>query len=770
MRPSNEFVQDVIRDSFGMVVQTSLLSGYEDWNFLVTDATGTRYVAKFSKPCPESIFLDAQIKMAQHMATSDIGALFPNEVPNQKSTHVTTVQEGQEMYDLRIISFLPGTLWKNLDAHSDELLFDLGSVLGAMDRTLVGFSHAGLHRDLEWDVANAMDCADDERYILEHEKRRIASYFLCQFQQQIIPIQHKLRKAYIHNDANDTNILVIGDRVTGLFDFGDAVHTHLINNLAIACTYAMMQQPDPLKAATRVVAGYHERYPVQDLELSALYYLIAGRLCISVIRSARQHSLESTNQLHYITEANAWDLLYKLIRINPVRAEESFRVAAQREPQISLDSTYGALEAKRRAHIGRNLSISYESHLKIVKGALQYLYDDKGNTYIDCVNNVSHVGHCHPTVVRAMQKQIGTLNTNTRYLHDGLTEYAARLTAKLPPSLSVCYFVNSGSEANDLAIRMSRNYTQQHDVIVLDHAYHGTSTLAIELSPYKFDGSGGRGKREYVHKAASPNQYRGEVRHGHPSGAGEAYANDVQRIVEALSGDGKRPAAFICETMLGVGGQIPLPAGYLRHAYEHVRAAGGVCVADEVQVGFGRAGDSFWGFELQGVVPDVVVLGKPIGNGHPLAAVVVTEKIAAAFDNGMEYFNTFGGNPVSMAAGLAVLDVIEQEELQRHARETGEHLMQMLRGMQPRYPAMGEVRGHGLFIGVEYVKDAVSLEPAVTELAAVVEKMRHRGFLLGIDGPLNNVLKIKPPLVFAKSNADSMVFHLNEVMSELYSE
>jgi 4-aminobutyrate aminotransferase-like enzyme len=397
---------------------------------------------------------------------------------------------------------------------------------------------------------------------------------------------------------------------------------------------------------------------------------------------------------------------------------------------------------------------------------LQYLYDDKGRTFVDCVNNPSHVGHCHPVVVKRMQKQIAVLNTNTRYLHDNIIEYAKRITATLPSSLSVCYFTNSGSEANDLAVRVARHFTGQKDIIVLDHAYHGTSTVAMEMSPYKFDNKGGFGQMPWIHKAMNPDMYRGPYKYDDRE-AGKKYAGDVHLVIEELKKNGKAPALFICETLLGVGGQMPLPPGYLKEVYEHVRAAGGVCIADEVQVGFGRVGEKFWGFELQDVVPDMVVMGKPIGNGHPFAAVVVTNEIADAFNNGMEYFNTFGGNPVSMAAGLAVLDVIQQEEMQQHALETGNYLMEGLKKLMKRHPIIGDVRGHGLFIGAELVHNRETLEPAVPEIDFIVEAIKDRGYLLSTDGPLHNVLKIKPPMPFNKTNADELLQLLDEALSAL---
>ncbi|MGN6420064.1 MAG: aminotransferase class III-fold pyridoxal phosphate-dependent enzyme, partial [Pseudobacter sp.] len=667
---------------------------------------------------------------------------------------------------LRLLSFIDGDFWADLQYRPDQLYHSLGSFLGRMDQQLQSFSHPAMHRRYTWDISTAADTGKKLQFIENHHRRRIAGYFILQFETEVQPLLSSLRHAYVHNDANDHNLLVKEAALSGLIDFGDMVYTALINNLAIACTYAMFDTDDPLKAAALVVESYHASYPLTEQEVDLLYYLIAARLCISVTESAYNKQQGSTNEHHFVTEAAAWKLLEYLIQLNPVKAQDVFRKACGFEGMISITDQYNTLLAQRQKHIGRNLSISYEQPLKIIRGALQYLYDDKGNTFVDCVNNVSHVGHCHPVVVRAMQKQIATLNTNTRYLHDALEEFAMRLTATLPSKLRVCYFTNSGSEANDLAIRMSRYYTRQQDVIVLDHAYHGTSTVAIQLSPYKFDGKGGSGQEPWVHKALSPDLYRGEYRYG-DANPGEQYAEDVQRIISLLQEQRKAPAAFICETLLGVGGQIPLPANYLKTVYAHVRAAGGVCIADEVQVGFGRVGEQFWGFQLQDVEPDIVVLGKPIGNGHPLAAVVVTEEIANAFNNGMEYFNTFGGNPVSMVTGNTVLQVIQQEEMQQHARETGDYLLQLLKELMQKHAIIGDVRGHGLFVGAELVRNRQTKEPAVPEIDQIIQQMKTRGFLLSTDGPLHNVLKIKPPLVFTRENALQMVQQLDAVLSAM---
>ena len=440
---------------------------------------------------------------------------------------------------------------------------------------------------------------------------------------------------------------------------------------------------------------------------------------------------------------------------------------------LGLDGRYAASDEKnmdailttRRQNLGQSLSISYDTPLKIVRGMGIYLYDHTGQPYMDGVNNVCHVGHCHPHVVRAGQQQMAVLNTNTRYLHDHIVDYAQRLLATFPDPLNVCFFVCSGSEANELALRMARTFTGQKDLVTVDGAYHGNTQGLIDISPYKHDGPGGSGAPQWVQTVQMPCGYRGPHK-GSSQETGIAYAGYVKEAINAIKSQGRGVAAYICESMLGCGGQVVLPDGYLKAAFGHVRDAGGMCIVDEIQVGFGRVGSHFWAFETQDVVPDIVTLGKPIGNGHPLAAVVTTKRIANAFNNGMEYFNTFGGNPVSCAVGMAVLDVIENENLQQNAHDVGKYLLEKLKPLEKKYSLVGNVRGLGLYIGIELVKDRTTLEPAAEHAAYISNRMKDYGILMSTDGPLHNVLKLKPPIVFSKDNADELVQALDRILSE----
>ncbi|XP_053202717.1 5-phosphohydroxy-L-lysine phospho-lyase-like [Panonychus citri] len=431
----------------------------------------------------------------------------------------------------------------------------------------------------------------------------------------------------------------------------------------------------------------------------------------------------------------------------------------------------------REQHIGKSCTLFFKDDpLKIVKGDGQYMYDESGNKYLDCINNVAHVGHSNPHVTRAAARQMSLIYTNSRYLHDAMVVYAKRLTQYFPEQLSICYFVNSGSEANDLALRLARAHTQHKDVITHDAAYHGHLTNIVEISPYKFTKIKGHKKKNWVHVAPLPCNYRGKYnkdKHFDDEKIGKLYAREVASLIETAEEKGRHIAAFISESMISCGGQVIPPKGYLKEVYRLVRAAGGVCIADEVQVGFGRIGSSMWAFQhpSNDVIPDIVTLGKPIGNGHPVSCVVTTPEIAASFEGlGAEYFNTFGGNPCSMAIANAVLDVIERDNLMGQASIVGSFLIENLNDLANSYPVIGDVRGCGLFIGVELVRDRTSKRPASHLAEWVVRRFRDSGIIMSTEGKYSNVLKFKPPMTFNLDDARNWINVFTSIMKQIESE
>lgn len=770
-RFSAEAARLLARDVYGLQVIADPLPSERDQNFLLLRGGQPSWVLKIANKHEKRPVLALQNEALDLLARRDPLLPVPRVLPSLAGEHIALAAGEASDYMIRLFSYLPGKSLAEIGFHSPALLAEIGRFLGRVDASLAGFSHPAAQRTLLWSVFQADEVVGGNLDLLPDEPRRgIVARRLEAFRQHTLPSLSHFRVGVIHNDANDHNVLVYSTEsgeqgVAGLLDFGDVIWGPVVYEVAVAAAYVMQNAADPLASAAQLIAGYHQRFPLTMTEVDALHDLIAIRLCTTVVLAAKHAAQDPGRPYLSISEDGAWRVLRALDVLDRRQAIKRYRQACGFGPWPGDAAVRRETLLQRRNQIiGPSLSLSYEEPLHIVRGYGQYLYSETGRAYIDCVNNVAHVGHCHPAVVAAGQRQMAILNTNTRYLHDNLLRYAERLSGVLPDPLNVCYFVCSGSEANELALRMVRTVTGRKHMIVLDGAYHGNTATLIDHSPYKHDGPGGSGRPDHVLKAPMPDPYRG-LHTG--ADAGQRYADEVQSIVEGLVATGAGPAGIICEPLMGCGGQIVPPVGFLDQAFALVRRAGGLCIADEVQVGFGRVGSHFWAFQSQGAVPDIVTLGKPIGNGHPLGAVVTTVEIAQAFANGMEYFNTFGGNPVSCAIGLAVLDVIEEEGLQARAQRVGQVLQIGLQQLMERQPLIGDVRGLGLFIGLELVHDRQTKEPAPEVAAEVVELMKQRGILLSTDGPDHNVIKIKPPLAISEADARFVVHQLGDVLARL---
>lgn len=426
-----------------------------------------------------------------------------------------------------------------------------------------------------------------------------------------------------------------------------------------------------------------------------------------------------------------------------------------------IEDSVDHLLQMRKERLGYNLSISYKNPLLIQRGMYQYLLDHTGRRYLDTVNNVAHCGHEHPRIIKRGQAQMAVLNTNTRYLHDTILELTEKLTSRLDPGLSVCYFTNSGTEANELAIRLAKTYTRQKDILTLQWAYHGNSELMVDLSSYKFDRKGGKGKPANTHVISMPDPYRGIYSKSEDPNA--LYLGEIINILNQLRQIGKAPAAFFAEAILSCGGQIVLPQGFMQKAIQWVRDAGGLYIADEVQTGLGRIGSHFCAYSLYDIIPDIVTFGKPLGNGHPIGAVVCRPEIASAFNNGMEYFNTFGGNPVSCSIASEVLNILSEEKLMYQAKTVGEYLKGELEMLKSQFSILGDIRGYGYFLGAEFIKEA---KPGTLQASYFVERMKSKGILMSTDGPDDNVIKFKPPMCFNHQDASFLLEGFNKILRE----
>jgi 4-aminobutyrate aminotransferase-like enzyme/Ser/Thr protein kinase RdoA (MazF antagonist) len=769
------------RELYAVSATTKPLPGEYDDNFYLSIPDARAFILKIMHPAREDSFVDLQCSALLHLAVHAPKLSLPRVIPAAKGESYTrAVLEDDTSRLVWMLSFLPGATLAETNPHTPELLRSLGQLLGEMDLALLDFSHPAAQRFFKWDLSRSNWARDYLGHIPNPERRALAKRFLNLFEEEAVPLFPHLPRTVIYGDANDHNALVDAKaaRVVSVIDFGDMHHGLRVAEPAVAAAYAILGKEDPLLAAGAVLAGYHEVLPLKQEEIAAFFPLLAARLAVSVINSAHRKSLVADDPYVTVSEAPAWRALEQLAQISNEQAHECFRDVAKEVAPIAGGNPAVASQAKhasspsfdqmlaaRKRLLGPNISLSYEKPLNIVRGSMQYLYDQTGRAYLDVYNNVPLVGHSHRRVVLAIQEQLALLNTNTRYLHENILRYAERLTALLPEPLRVCYFLNSGSEANELALRLARAHTGREDIVVLEHAYHGHTSTLIDISPYKFNGAGGRGQKPWVHVAPLADDYRGLYRRGETDLA-KKYAAHVSEILDQCKREEKPAAAYIAETLPSVAGQIVFPPGYLEEVYKQVRAAGGLCIADEVQVGFGRLGTHFWGFETQGVVPDIAVFGKPIGNSFPLAAVVTTREIAASFANGMEFFSTFGGNPVACAAGLAVLDVLRDENLQQNALTLGTQWIRDLRALAEKYPLIGDLRGSGLFLGIDLVTDRESRTPATEQASYVVNRLREEAILAGTDGLHHNVLKLRPPLCFTPHDADRFSSTLARILGE----
>jgi len=969
------------------------LNSERDKNFIININNRSTYVLKISNP-EESINL---LKLQDFVLKKlDKRSNVRNFIPKKIHLSIKIYKdELDRVCNVRILNFIKGKMYAEVN-HNKKLEDSLGILLGHLSKELQNLNSPYAFRKFEWDPSNIL-WINKEIILFKGNNKEIILKNLQEHNIFVKKNLDKLRFSLTHGDANNYNLIVNKNKVSGLLDYGDMIFAPTINDLAISLSYALMNKDDIYSTLKNIIVSYQKIFHITFDEIFSLMTLVKARLTITVVMAEKQRKKFPDNKYLSISEKDAWKLLYKLDLINPylliflIRVFCNFPISKNYEsvnnfikknkfssildtdlnqknksiiifasnslftknyvhkpiqltkkinaylknndsqigiglyqekrnvyqgsnyisqlnsksrrdihmgidifakagtnirapldgnvfilkdnsfeydygPTVVLEhkinnsekfyTIYGHLSKKclkilnvgkrinkgeiiaeignypingnwpphlhfqiaidmmgekenfpgvsedilldlwskispdpnlilgipnsffdnnenaknlllkRNSLIGKSLSISYKKPLHMLEAKNQYFYDDKGREYLDCINNISHVGHSHPKIHSAMVQQNLKLNTNTRYLYKIMNDYSKKLLSKFPKQLDTVFFVCTGSEANDLAYRIAQNYTNSQDVLVMDNAYHGHTNSLIDLSPYKFKGKGGLGKKNYVHIASMPDGLRGKWNYSEKNWI-KKYIYQVKSTVDAIYKNNKTLSCFFVESILSCGGQIILPPNYLKEVFKIIRKKNALCIVDEVQTGFGRVGNHFWGFEEHGIIPDIVTLGKPMGNGHPIAAVVTTRKIANKFNNGMEYFNSFGGNPVSCSIGNAVLDIIENEKLQKHAKITGDYFIQSLNKIKSNFPKfISEVRGRGLFLGVDLINN-INKNPNEKLAASIINKMRQRGILLSTDGPYHNVIKIKPPMTFNKDNVDLVCFELNNIFKNL---
>lgn len=754
--------EDLALRIFDISGTASPLGSERDQNFKVDAEERGRFLLKLSNAAEDDAGVAYETEALLHITRTDpdLPVMEPRRT-SSGSYWERVPGEAGATHLIRLFSFLGG---RHASATEVDLgaVSDFGTTLARLGRALRGFFHPAAGRHLLWDERRAADLRPLVDHVTDGAQRALVTKALDRFDERVAPVIGSLRAQTIHNDFSlDNTLLGPDDKVSGILDFGDLTHTTLMCDLSTAMSSVMFGRDDPLAAAEAVVGGYSSVTPLEDAELMVLPELLAARLgALIAVASWRvlsfpenapyiMGSVEEAALLLAWLDAGGYEDLAR--RIGPPGGSGA---------GVSID----ALRERRRV-LGSAMSpLSYDRPLHLVRGEGPWLFDADGSRYLDAYNNVPVVGHCHPHVTEAIATQSRALNTNLRYLHENALELAERLCATLPAGLDVCMFVNSGSEANDLAWQLARAATGNDGGIVTAYAYHGVTTAVSDLSPEHW----ARGYKPHaVETILAPDGYAGIYRRDE-DGWAERYAAHLDGAVAALAERDLKPAALYLDSGFTSDGILAPPPAYGRELVRRIRTAGGLFVADEVQTGFGRLGDHLWGFEAFGddVVPDFVTLGKPMGNGHPVAAVITTHEIVDRFAETMDFFSTFGGNPVACAAGLAVLDVIESDGIPGRVAATGTELIEALRALADRHPSIGEVRGRGLLIGVALVTDGETRAPDAALAGRVINGMRDRGVLIGTTGPDDNVLKIRPPLVITGEHVELLTTVLDEVLED----
>jgi len=967
-------------------IKLSRLNSERDINLLINGVGTKQYVVKISNPKESLDQLEYQDLLINHLRQSiQLRKIYP-EILHKKILFYK--DRNERRCAVRILTYIDGDMYAK-SKNSDHTEKSLGKLLALQSNQLKSFINNRAIRKFEWDPS---DIRWTKKFIklFKSDNKNIIKNTINEHEKFVFKNIKNLKHAVTHGDPNDYNIVVKNEKIIGFIDFGDSIYAPVINDLAISLSYALMGTKNFYKSLQNIVGAYNEFYKLSDQDIYSLLSLIKSRLVITLVMAAKQRRKYPENKYLSISENNAWDLIYKLDKVDPYFFIASIRDICNLEPILNfskklklfksqqfgnlfdfdlnnvnkkivnfdkssfllktnpsnnkLDSLvgkflkkdigiglykekrkvyksnhyisslnqferrdvhlgidifvekntqiksplkgkviilhnnnfkydygptvilehkinnyyfftlYGHLSKKclkklkvgqivkkgewigeigdykingnwpphlhfqimtsllnevdnfpgvgeeyllriweqispdpniilqipetfftnkvkkekillkRKKNIARNLSISYREPLHMLEAKGQFFYDEQGRRYLDCVNNISHVGHSNKLVHEALVAQNLKLNTNTRYLFNIINEYSDRLLKTFPKKLNKIFFVCTGSEANDLALRIAKNYTKAQNVLVMDNAYHGHTNSLIDLSPYKFNSKGGEGKKDYVHVLRMPDEIRGKWTKKNNKWINK-YIDEAEEIISNKFNSKNSLSSFFFESILGCGGQIVLPKGYLKNIFKLVRQKNALCIADEVQTGFGRVGSNFWAFQEHGIVPDIVTLGKPMGNGHPIAAVVTTKKIADNFNNGMEYFNSFGGNPVSCAVGNAVLDVIEKDNLQKNSKVVGDYFIKKLKNIQKKFPNfISNISGKGLFIGIDLICNGDLLLPNAKLATKLINNLRLKGILLSTDGPFNNVIKIKPPLVFNKDNANSVCSEIDSFL------
>ncbi|PYB69855.1 MULTISPECIES: aminotransferase class III-fold pyridoxal phosphate-dependent enzyme [Rhizobium] len=770
-----QVIEERVAAVYGLVGTWRRLGGEREQNFrLITDA-GAEFVVKVASLNEPQDSLVFQTEALEHIRRVDPHVPVPRLRRTLDGQAFSTVSdELGRAHTMRVLSFVAGkTLLDQLSASGTVLdageLMLLGEVSGRLARALQGFRSAGAPGNMPWDLANGLLFSEPLRRALPASLRPFAERFLPHLSTVLSERLPKLRAQVIYHDFHESNVLVTLDpefRIDGIIDFGDMIFGPVVQDLAVTVASLVHWSNDPVHAARCLVRGYQRYMPLETADLEILRSLVLARLLLQVSLVSHQSGLDEPPesklgelQSLYIEAIHRFETMSD--------AEFSAGMMPSVVPSVKVDVVAGAqptpaLLKRREAVMGKTYTF-YNEPVELVRGLGCKVYDATGKEYLDCYNNVANVGHCHPYVVEALARQASTLNTNSRYLHSEIVRLGERLGATLPDHLDTWFFVCTGSEANDLAVRLARASTGREGIVITENSYHGNTTVVTPLSLIDYNIED---KPSWVETLPPPNLYRGLYRED-VRDAGQKYAAHVDEAASRLSEQGFGMAGLLIDSIFDANGALVPPQDYLPLAYQAAKRAGALTIADEVQMGFGRSGTHMWGFQAFGVEPDIVTMGKPMGNGHPIAALATRRDIAERLQKHTGYFNTFGGNTVSAVVGNACLDVLVGEDLQGNAARSGSFLMSGLRALMERHEIIGHIQGRGLFLGVELVTDRETRAPAKLAARWVRERMKALGVLVSSTGPFGNIIKIRPPLVFSLADGERCLEALDIALKEV---
>ena len=752
------------RETYGLEGQWTRLDGERDLNHRVAAADGATWVLKVCNPHEGESILSCQAEVLEHLAAVDPSLPVPHLRRAITGTRVPVMTVDGTSYPVMLLSYLPGEVIGDRDLPAATLAA-MGRLIARLGHAMRGFVHgAPSGRHLLWNTQAALQLAGGID-LLPPADRPLAEDILSRHRDATLPALLRMRSQIIHGDVHPFNSLIAADgNISGIIDFGDMVHGALVQDIANATADFLFPGRDHEAVIFELVRGYAGVTRLEEAEADVILDLIELRLAMTPLIEAMKaaNGISSSGYFH-LFNSRSMPLIRDLRGLGRERLQDVIRRAAAYPPKAGVASQAQDIVARRRRVMGEKLYVFYDPPVHMVKGDGVWLTASDGRRFLDCYNNVPHVGHCHPYVTEAIVRQAHTLNTNTRYITDQSVDYAERLAALSEDGLSAVVFVNSGSEANDLAWRMAKAWTGKSGGLAMDFAYHGVTEAMDAFSPSNAPATW---YAPHMRLLPAPCTYRGSYG---PDEAdlGERYAALADPLIEDLDGEGYGVAAAMIDSAFMTNGILDAPPGYLQAIVKRVRAAGGLFIADEVQSGFGRMGTAFWGHRHHGVVPDFITIGKPAGNGHPVGAVITRPEILDRFTRSGPFFSTFGGNNVACAAGIAVLDVIRDEALVGNADRVGRYLRDRLRHVMARHEIVGDVRGVGLATSVELVRDRRTKEPAGPETTRLLNLLRDEGVLVGGEGKFGNVLKIRPPLVFTRADADIAADAIDRALGKL---